>query len=214
MNSDRETAARLQKVYNYGFAIDDVILYLDTHPDDCEARAYYNRMRDAYQDACQEYNEKGGPLTIMDVDVSSWWNWVEGPWPWEGGACSVSYTHLDVYKRQPDKDLQHIAIDLLILPFALTEKSRILIRPHNINFFLSVCPGICSPPAAKIRKIHCTLSIQQQPPEILPANFFKYASHKIRKFRSNTLIDQICCPAGNQRGILRHKTIPKPERCV
>lgn len=38
-------------------------------------------------DACQEYNEKVGPLTIMDVDVSSWWNWVEGPWPWEGGAC-------------------------------------------------------------------------------------------------------------------------------
>lgn len=32
MNSDRETAALLQKVYNYGFAIDDVILYLDTHP--------------------------------------------------------------------------------------------------------------------------------------------------------------------------------------
>lgn len=50
-------------------------------------RAYYKRMRDAYQDACQEYNEKVGPLTIMDVDVSSWWNWVEGPWPWEGGAC-------------------------------------------------------------------------------------------------------------------------------
>ena len=87
MNSDRETAALLQKVYTYGFAIDDVILYLDTHPDDCEARAYYKRMRDAYQDACQEYNEKVGPLTIMDVDVSSWWNWVEGPWPWEGGAC-------------------------------------------------------------------------------------------------------------------------------
>lgn len=48
MNSDRETAALLQKVYTYGFAIDDVILYLDTHPDDCEARrllqAYARRL--------------------------------------------------------------------------------------------------------------------------------------------------------------------------
>lgn len=87
VNSERGAAALLQKLYTYGFAIDDVILYLDTHPDDCEARAYYMRMRDAYQEASLEYKEKVRPLSITDVDASHRWDWVEGPWPWEGGMC-------------------------------------------------------------------------------------------------------------------------------
>ena len=36
-NIDRNCSALLRKVYEASFAVDDVILYLDTHPDDQDA---------------------------------------------------------------------------------------------------------------------------------------------------------------------------------
>ena len=40
-NIDRNCSALLRKVYEASFAVDDVILYLDTHPDDQDALNYY-----------------------------------------------------------------------------------------------------------------------------------------------------------------------------
>ena len=33
-----------RQVYETGFAIDDILLYLDTHPEDTQAMAYYQRL--------------------------------------------------------------------------------------------------------------------------------------------------------------------------
>lgn len=85
--SKNENEQLLQKVYLYGFAVDDVLLFLDTHPDDCEARAYFQRMRDAYQEARADYVQNVRPLAVTDVNADSYWTWAEGPWPWEGGVC-------------------------------------------------------------------------------------------------------------------------------
>ena len=76
-----------KRVYEYGFALDDVILFLDTHPHDQEALAYYQQMREAYQKAYREYVEKIGPLQLTDVDPEKGWSWLDNPWPWEGGKC-------------------------------------------------------------------------------------------------------------------------------
>lgn len=77
----------LSKVQLYGFALYDTLLFLDTHPDDCEALAYFQRMRDAFMEAHENYVKKVRPLTAFDVDTEQEWSWIEGPWPWEGGAC-------------------------------------------------------------------------------------------------------------------------------
>ena len=38
-----ETARTLmQRIYEASFAVDDIVLYLDTHPDDMNALNYYN----------------------------------------------------------------------------------------------------------------------------------------------------------------------------
>ena len=37
--------ALLKIIYETGFAIDDTVLYLDTHPDCEEALAYYHKMK-------------------------------------------------------------------------------------------------------------------------------------------------------------------------
>lgn len=77
----------LKKVYEYGFAVDDVILFLDTHPDNDDAIAYYQQMRAAYNQVYQEYVTSVRPLQITDVNTADGWAWLDDPWPWEGGMC-------------------------------------------------------------------------------------------------------------------------------
>lgn len=74
----------MQKVYETGFALDDTQLFLDTHPTDCQAMEYYRYIRKANQDAIDAYEQMNGPLMANRVTASDW-NWVNGPWPWEGG---------------------------------------------------------------------------------------------------------------------------------
>ncbi|MCI9163747.1 MAG: spore coat protein CotJB [Lachnospiraceae bacterium] len=76
--------ALLQKVYETGFALDEVTLYLDTHPSDSQAMEYYQYIQKANQDAVAAYEQSYGPLTIGQVNASTW-IWANNPWPWEGG---------------------------------------------------------------------------------------------------------------------------------
>lgn len=70
------------------FAVQEVNLYLDTHPADQAALSYfqeYNRLR---QQALREFASMHGPLTIETARGNQqMWEWVNEPWPWEGGAC-------------------------------------------------------------------------------------------------------------------------------
>ena len=75
----------LQKVYETGFALDEVTLYLDTHPFDKQAMEYYRYIRQANQSAVDAYEKNHGPLMINQVD-SDTWTWSNDPWPWEGGC--------------------------------------------------------------------------------------------------------------------------------
>ena len=80
-NMTREEMA--MKIKEYQFAITDIALYLDTHPEDekalCLHRTYCKRakeLKDAYQ-------KMYGPLTINYPCKK--WRWLEQPWPWERG---------------------------------------------------------------------------------------------------------------------------------
>lgn len=74
----------MKNVYETGFALDDVALYLTTHPTDCEAMNYYHYIQKAYQEAVRAYEASCGPLTDTSVTADQW-DWINGPWPWEGG---------------------------------------------------------------------------------------------------------------------------------
>ncbi len=74
----------LQKVYETGFMMDDVLLYLDTHPHDVQAMEYYQEARKANKEAIAAYEQACGPLMINGVCSDSW-SWINNPWPWEGG---------------------------------------------------------------------------------------------------------------------------------
>ena len=74
------------------FAVDDVLLYLDTHPCDCEALAYSHKMTESRNEAKKVYARRFGPLTIDCTAEceSNQWEWIMQPWPWESmskGGC-------------------------------------------------------------------------------------------------------------------------------
>ena len=66
-NIDRNCSALLRKVYEASFAVDDVILYLDTHPDDQDALNYYQYVSELRKQAMDAYEAQCGPLMIDEV---------------------------------------------------------------------------------------------------------------------------------------------------
>lgn len=69
------------------FAVNDITLYLDTHPCDQEAIAYFNHFCEIRNQALQEYSSCYGPLTIDTAMPDQKWLWSMQSMPWEGGYC-------------------------------------------------------------------------------------------------------------------------------
>ena len=87
MNQNNFQCSRLlDRVYQTGFAVDDAALYLDTHPCDAVALAYYQQAAALYSAAVQAYENQCGPLFMTNVTDSGYWTWNSDPWPWEGGC--------------------------------------------------------------------------------------------------------------------------------
>ena len=70
------------------FTTIDLREYLDTHPNDTDAIAYFNRYNNMLQQATKEYTAKYGALRQdMPGNCMDEWKWATTPMPWEGGAC-------------------------------------------------------------------------------------------------------------------------------
>ena len=71
------------------FAVDDVQLFLDTHPEDQEALNYFHEYNKLRKEALMEYAKYYGPLTIDSAHASckDKWAWINEPWPWQEGGC-------------------------------------------------------------------------------------------------------------------------------
>lgn len=60
--------------------------YLDTHPEDKDALAHFDKACMLFNQAKKEYTRRFGPLTCDDVDIKEGWTWVTQPMPWERGC--------------------------------------------------------------------------------------------------------------------------------
>ncbi|MDR1674834.1 MAG: spore coat protein CotJB [Oscillospiraceae bacterium] len=80
--------ADLKTLQMYEFMLHDTALFLDTHPDNAKALEYYKKYKAIYDEARSEFTRKYGPLAHRDINIdkpdSMKWQWIEGPWPWEG----------------------------------------------------------------------------------------------------------------------------------
>ena len=81
-------AQLMQYINEVSFAVDDILLYLDTHPLDEAALCFYRDNVQKRVAALDYYAAKYGPLTVDTAqdNASRSWEWVEQPWPWEGGC--------------------------------------------------------------------------------------------------------------------------------
>ena len=89
-----------QQINEASFAVNDITLYLDTHPTDEQALAYFDQVMQKRKEAMKEYESQYEPLLIDCVNVNTnnstntdteyadkkHWTWADGPLPWEGGA--------------------------------------------------------------------------------------------------------------------------------
>jgi len=73
----------MNQIQSYAFAINDLILYLDTHPNDEKALSLHNDYANEYRKMYEEYERRFGPLSIYCPCNS--YRWIASPWPWEGG---------------------------------------------------------------------------------------------------------------------------------
>ena len=88
MNPNQMERCKLYRwIHMVSFAVNDINLYLDTHPEDMAAIDYFNHYRELRMHALKEYECKYGPLTIDTAAPEDKWLWSTQPMPWEGGCC-------------------------------------------------------------------------------------------------------------------------------
>ncbi len=69
------------------FAVNDISLYLDTHPCDKEALKYFENYSQLRNQALEDFAQAFYPLTMDTVpSCSQHWDWADSPLPWEGGC--------------------------------------------------------------------------------------------------------------------------------
>ena len=74
----------LKEIMALNFAINDLALYLDTHPNDARAIRMHSEYSEKQIALTEKYQKLYGPLTINFMSDS--WDWIDEPWPWERGA--------------------------------------------------------------------------------------------------------------------------------
>ena len=73
----------INKIRSLDFAITELALYLDTHPDDQKALCLHKKYARECKELKDKYQKVYGPLTINYP--CNKWRWLEEPWPWERG---------------------------------------------------------------------------------------------------------------------------------
>ncbi len=80
--TDRE--AKMHNLQAYNFAMAEVALFLDTHPDDKVALSYFKKYGELKDMAEKEFTSSYGPITTSTTNYDfTTWNWIDNPWPWE-----------------------------------------------------------------------------------------------------------------------------------
>lgn len=84
-NNQCMTKARLrERIAAYDFALLEMNLFLDTHPDDDNALQMMDAYRQKRMELIGAYECRFGPYVVTAADVSGdRWSWVDDPWPWE-----------------------------------------------------------------------------------------------------------------------------------
>lgn len=75
-----------KEIARLSFSMDELRLFLDTHPKDTQALAAFVELKKKRRERIEQYHELYGPLDAYSGGGSEHWNWLQQPWPWEREA--------------------------------------------------------------------------------------------------------------------------------
>lgn len=87
MNQAKNKHELLSWINKASFMAYDMALYLDTHPQDQQALAFFQKYNQMRRQAMDTYAAQFGPLNMDCIENDDHWHWADQPWPWEGGRC-------------------------------------------------------------------------------------------------------------------------------
>ena len=73
----------LMKIDELSLALTDTLEFLNTHPDDAAALAYYHEVLANYKNLHEAFSKQFFPLTITEVPRGNVFAWTMAPNPWE-----------------------------------------------------------------------------------------------------------------------------------
>lgn len=86
----KEREALMGRISSISFAINDLTLYLDTHPTCTKGAPVFYELTKMRLELLAEYAQKYYPLTQSSIVTGNLnpecYGWAEGPMPWEGGC--------------------------------------------------------------------------------------------------------------------------------
>ncbi len=88
LRASNEKEELLLKIYESDFALNDLNLYLDLHPNDDEVYKLFRKYTEDERKYVDRYEKMYGPLNLCDSDYQNYM-WDKGPWPFEGGSKNV-----------------------------------------------------------------------------------------------------------------------------
>ena len=88
--SEKNREEMMSKLAAVSFALNDLTLYLDTHPDCPKGTALFYELLEQRLTLLSQFTEQFYPLTQTSMITGNYdqtqYGWSEGPMPWEG-AC-------------------------------------------------------------------------------------------------------------------------------
>ena len=83
---NNEQAELLTYIDALTFALNDLNLYLDLNPNDKQLIEMFRIYSAQNKEYVRTYENKYGPLSVDSDNLNAnYWDWIDMPWPWEGG---------------------------------------------------------------------------------------------------------------------------------
>jgi len=80
MNNRQEA---MRKLMEADFVAYELLLFLDTHPDDSAAMDKYTEAVKKAAEIRGEYEKNYGPITAASAAGKTPWQWIVSPWTWQ-----------------------------------------------------------------------------------------------------------------------------------
>lgn len=74
-----------RQIAAHSFSAWELHIFLDTHPNNCEAARKLAECRQKVRELTEKYEQAYGPIHETSANTSRW-AWITDPWPWETGA--------------------------------------------------------------------------------------------------------------------------------